>query len=308
MTAAPPPAERVAALGAPGARVDFAARALYPNADVQNIERFADIVRSVEGGRIEIAIAPVESSTAGRVPEVYQMLASMNLYIVGEHFGRLRHVLAAPSGAARKKAKGGAPADRLAALTLVCGAPDALALCRDGVAALAPKAAMVERSSAAEARAAALDAGPTAAALLSPEAAAAAGWTALTEADETPLEEHLRAATRYFLLARAPRTPTSEAEGAITTVLFQVRHTPGALAAALRVFADHALNLAKLETYLVSGNNVEPTFHVDVATARTAPAFVAALEELVEHVAFIKILGSYPASPLRSEIDGFLPV
>lgn len=296
-----PSAHRIAVLGAVGSRSERAARALYPNADIAAIARFSELVRSVERGRAEIAIAPVESSTSGRVAEVYQVLASMNLHIVGEHFAYLSHALAAP--AAAKAA--GSTSDRIAALETIYAAAEGAALGREPLETLAPGAELRlcsdERAAADAARAAQ---NGSAGALLSPQRIEEFSFDTLVD----PVEGRTGPATRYFLLAREPIAPTAADGPAVTTVLFQVRHTPGALAEALRVFAEHQLNLAKLETYLVSGNAKEPTFHVDVGASRSEPQFAAALDALIEHVAFIKILGSYPASPMRTDVDGFLPI
>ena len=49
----------------------------------------------VKTGKAKLAMIPIENSVAGRVADIHHLLPHSGLYIVGEHFERVRHQLLA---------------------------------------------------------------------------------------------------------------------------------------------------------------------------------------------------------------------
>jgi prephenate dehydratase len=65
----------------------------------------------------------------------------------------------------------------------------------------------------------------------------------------------------------------------------------------LKVFADRNINLVKLESRPIAGRPWEYAFYVDLEGSLEDPTIAAAIEEVRHVTDFLKILGSYPASP-----------
>ena len=86
---------------------------------------------------------------------------------------------------------------------------------------------------------------------------------------------------------------------AITTFVFQVRNLPGALYKALGGFATNGVNMQKLESYMLDGSFTSTQFYCDVAGHPEHSAVAKALEELRFFSRSVRILGVYPADPIR---------
>ena len=60
---------------------------------------FEDAIEAVRDGETDLAIIPVENSLHGRIADIHHLLPEAGLYIVGEHFHRVRHQLLGVKGA-----------------------------------------------------------------------------------------------------------------------------------------------------------------------------------------------------------------
>jgi prephenate dehydratase len=85
----------------------------------------------------------------------------------------------------------------------------------------------------------------------------------------------------------------------LTTFVFQVRNIPAALYKAMGGFATNGVNMTKLESYMVGGSFTATQFYADIEGHPDDPNVKLALDELAYFTDSIKILGVYPASPLR---------
>src|ERR1700693_5740924 len=92
-------AARVAFQGEPGAYANLAAREALPLALAIPRPTFEDAVGAVREGKADLAIIPVENSLHGRIADIHHLLPEAGLYIVGEHFHRVRHQLLGLKGA-----------------------------------------------------------------------------------------------------------------------------------------------------------------------------------------------------------------
>jgi prephenate dehydratase len=77
---------------------------------------------------------------------------------------------------------------------------------------------------------------------------------------------------------------------------------------ALAAFSERGINLTKLETYMASKERRKPTFYVDVGEHFYADRMISAIAQFKRHVEYWKVLGTYPASPQRGIVSGFLAV
>ena len=135
-----------------------------------------------------------------------------------------------------------------------------------------------------------------AAAVLSPRAAALFGLEVLAdEIGDLPGNR-----TRFLVLAgpgaavdrrcRPPREPRR------TTLVVAVRNEPGTLLAVLRVFAEHGLNMRKLESRPSRERAWEYVFWIELDGDAADPAMAAALDEPRAVTTMARVLGSYPSA------------
>src|ERR1700733_14259323 len=111
-------ATRVAFQGEPGAYANLAAREALPHALAVPRPTFDDAVEAVRAGETDLCIIPIENSLHGRIADIHHLLPDAGLYIVGEHFHRVRHQLLGVKGATQH------------GLTTVLSQGPALAQCR----------------------------------------------------------------------------------------------------------------------------------------------------------------------------------
>ena len=90
----------VAFQGEPGAYANLAARECL-RACAQPIPEptFDDAIGAVRDRDTDLAIIPIENSLHGRIADIHHLLPEAGLYIVGEHFHRVRHQLLGVKGA-----------------------------------------------------------------------------------------------------------------------------------------------------------------------------------------------------------------
>ena len=90
---------RVAFQGAAHAYSDAAARSTWPAAgstgDLTGYRTFREAADALLAGDADLAVLPIENTTAGSINEVYALLRSHELFIVGEETWKVDHCLAA---------------------------------------------------------------------------------------------------------------------------------------------------------------------------------------------------------------------
>ena len=102
----PKPSKRIIAFqGAPGANSELACREAYPTFDTMPCRDFEDALDAVTKGAAELAMIPIENSTAGRVADIHHLLPSSCLSIIAEYFLPVHHCLWGLPGADIKRAK-----------------------------------------------------------------------------------------------------------------------------------------------------------------------------------------------------------
>ena len=282
--------------GVPGSYTHQAAEELYPNAKLIGYNSIFDVVRNIEIGEVLAGVVPVENSTAGRVAELYQLLDIIDLSITAEHFIEIKHCLAAPNSA---------DLDNFDHISQVFSHKQALMQCRDWLSHHLPKAQIVPAANTADAaERISIEGDKRKAAICSKRAADLYGLNILQE-DIQDLERNY---TRFHVLQKDSAKSAEISKKAVTTVIFQVTHTPGALLNALSAIAQHGANIIKLETYMVTGMRAAPTFYVDIAVNRFSGKGEKVLSDLADVTSFLKVIGCYSASALRGDVTGFLPV
>ena len=280
-----PSALRVAYQGEPGANSHLACTEAYPDAEAVAYPTFEDALAAVKSDEVTYAMIPIENSVAGRVADIHHLLPNANLYIVGEHFLRVRHQLLAVKGAS------------LASVKRVLSHTQALGQCRRTLRQLG-LTPVPEADTAGSARIISEQGDPTLAAIASSLAAEIYGLDIL----KSDIEDETHNTTRFIVLAKDPDDAEPEDGPVITTFLFRVRNVPAALYKALGGFATNGVNMTKLESYQLEGTFNATMFHADIVGHPAERPVQLALEELSFFSTELRILGTYPASPYREEV------
>jgi chorismate mutase/prephenate dehydratase len=105
------------------------------------------------------------------------------------------------------------------------------------------------------------------------------------------IEDNPNNYTRFFILAKNDSPPTGTDK---TSIVFSVKHKPGALFDAVKEFADSKINLTKIESRPTRQKAWEYNFYLDFEGHRQDKLVKDTLDRLEKHTLFLKILGSYP--------------
>jgi prephenate dehydratase len=275
---------KVAYQGEPGAYSDEAVSALFPDAQAVGCATFRQTFEALEMGAVDAAVLPVENSSAGVVQEVSDLLwetraAAPGLRVVREHVQPVRHCLLGWPG----------PVER------ALSHPQALAQCDRYLHARQIRS-VAFHDTAGAARAVAEQRQPGTAAIASKAAATRYGLYVLAEAIQDDTENR----TRFVVVENGgPARPRDGQSGWKSSIAFVTAHRPGSLAHALDCFARRGVNLTRLDSRPMLGRPFEYRFYLDFSIngeASSAAQAEAALSDLEEASAEIKLFGTYPAS------------
>ncbi len=97
--------------------------------------------------------------------------------------------------------------------------------------------------------------------------------------------------TRFVVISETDAPPSGNDK---TSIIFSVKHAPGALYEALGIFAKRRINLTKIESRPTKKKPWEYTFYLDFEGHRTETKSADALRELKDKALFMKVLGSFP--------------
>ena len=127
----------------------------------------------------------------------------------------------------------------------------------------------------------------TSAAIGSLEAAKLYGMTIVSEGIETNPNNY----TRFVVLVRSDSQEIEKPSKA--SVILTVPDEPGALSECLSIFADHKLNMTKLESRPIHGKPWSYRFYIDIQIPEDKNQYKQALKEIKEKTSDFRILGEY---------------
>src|SRR5205807_789713 len=280
-------ARKVVFQGEPGSYSHLAAREALPHCEAIAAPTFEDAFAWIREGAVDLGLIPVENSLHGRIADIHYLLPDSPLYILGEHFLRVRHQLMAISGAT------------LSSITTVVSQEPALGQCRNIVRDLGLKR-QLWADTAGAARHVAEVKDRALAAVASKLAAEIHGLKIL----KSDVEDADHNVTRFIIMSREPEYARANGGPVITTIIFRVRNVPAALYKALGGFATNGVNLTKLESYQLEGSFNATQFFADMEGHPDERRMQHALEELGFYTSSMKILGAYPAHPFRQTLKG----
>lgn len=279
-----PVTNRISFQGDYGANSDMASRDMFPTMDPLPCQTFEDAFLAVENGEADLAMIPIENTIAGRVADIHHLLPESRLHIIGEYFMPIRFQLMVLPGVSRSE------------IRTVHSHIHALGQCRKIVRANGWKP-VVAGDTAGAAKLVA-ETGDRSMAALAPRLAADLYKLDIVAENVEDTENNV---TRFVVLSRDEKPIRREAEGdlIVTTFVFNVRNIPAALYKALGGFATNGINMTKLESYQIGGKFIATQFYADIDGHPDDANVKRALEELRFFSEKVRILGSYPAHPMR---------
>ena len=273
-------APKVAFQGERGAYGEIATLQYFHHVKLLPLKSFQDVFDAAESGKVEYIVVPLENSIEGSINEIYDLLLQTKMNVVGEIYQRVRHCLIANRGTKM--------------IRYVHSHPQALAQCRAYIQNkgfrpvptydTAGAAKMIKENKMADS-----------AAIASKRAAELYDMEILDEG----IEDRKNNYTRFFVLSPKKKNRGRSVSHDIgghdhkTSIIFSVRHVPGALFGILGEFAIRKINLTKIESRPTKETPWEYNFYVDFEGHLQNKAVREALLSIKPKTSYIKILGSY---------------
>ncbi len=265
---------RVAFSGIEGAFAHIAARRIFPSAECVPYPDFGSAYEAALSGECDLAVLPIENSTAGEVGQVIDRLFSGSLAVNAVYDFSITHHLMAPKGAT------------LASIREVVSHPQALAQCAPFIRMHGYKERTAENTALA-ARAVAEENDIGIAAIASEETAELYGLEVLCRhINETGLNT-----TRFAVLARSCAVDTAKDKHSI--LLFTVRNEAGSLAEAINIIGEHGYNMRCLRSRPMKELLWQYYFYVELEGDLYTDEGKRMLGELTRCCDRLKVLGSF---------------
>ncbi|MEW6408614.1 MAG: prephenate dehydratase [Nitrospirota bacterium] len=232
-----------------------------------------EVFDEVERENVDYGVVPIENSTEGVVSYTLDMFIDSGLKIAAEIMLEVVHNLLSKM-------------DRRDKIYKVYSNPQAMAQCRRWVENNLKNISIVEASSTAKAAEMAAD-DPSSGAIASELAAKIYGLNIL----ERRIEDNLNNYTRFLVISK--KYPGKSGKDK-TSIMFSIKDRVGALYSILRPFAEHQINLTKIESRPSKRKAWEYFFFVDMNGHIEDEDVRAAIDEVKDECLFLKVLGSYP--------------
>ena len=234
-----------------------------------------EVFRAVESGAVNFGMVPVENSTEGAIGRTLDLLLQSPLKVCGEVMLAVHQCLLV---------KGCALGD----IQTVYSHPQSFGQCQNWLNANLAHAARIQVASNAEAARLAAEQ-PSSAAIAGSQAAVHFGLSVCAE----NIEDDAKNTTRFLVIGNQDVAPSGKDK---TSLVMSAPNRPGAVHDLLAPLAKHGVSMTKLESRPARSGLWEYVFFLDVEGHQSDAKVVAALVELKQVAAFVKVLGSYPVA------------
>lgn len=272
---------RVAYQGVEGSFSHLTAQRHYRNVEggvlLTGYESFREAADSVRTGANDVALLPIENSTAGSINETYDLLTEEGLVINAEAISRVSHCLLALPGARKQD------------IRVILSHPQALLQCGEFLRSTPFMRPQAVFDTAGAARQVKEGNDPTFAAIASESAARVFGLEVL----ERNIQNQMGNYTRFVEVAREAGTCPPD-RPCKTSVLLATGHQPGDLGEVLREFSKRSINLTKLESRPVPDRPFQYRFYLDFEGHASSEPVSEALAAILPRARELRILGTYP--------------
>jgi 3-deoxy-7-phosphoheptulonate synthase len=241
---------------------------------LQTASSFREVFDLVDREQAAFGILPLENSLTGSFHENYDLLLDYDFTIVGELTLRVKHNLIGHENTVLEK------------IRRIYSHPQVFRQCKAFLAAHPDWERIACQDTASCVARVKENNDPEEAAIAGDEAARLYRMVVLKEG----VEMNPRNFTRFVVISKNGTLPGLKNK---TSLIYSVSDRPGSLFETLRVFAEHSINLVKLESRPIHDRPWEYLFYVDVDMDLSAEANRHLLEQLRDKTEYFKFLGSY---------------
>lgn len=264
---------RIACQGTSGSYSHLASSEVFPDSYCVPVQTFEDSVTMLLKGDCDLALLPLENTTAGTVNDVYDLITKNSIYIVKAVSVPIHHKLVVLPGAGISK------------IRTVLSHPQALAQCSNYIRNKGWTQIAVENTAFAAQKMVEIN-DPSYCAIASSEAAMINNLKIYD--DDICDSEHNQ--TRFVALSKKF---IIEDNADRISLSFKLPHQSGSLASVLNVFAERGLNMTKIQSRPVPERPWEYSFWVDLSARKGDENVLLALYQLSKELPFLQILGWY---------------
>lgn len=274
----------IAYLGPAWTYAHIAARFMFGNqVEYKPFSTIVDVFDAVSRNVCSLAVVPIENSLEGSIGVTMDFLFDYDLFIVRESYVAMEYVLAVADPASPR-------------ITEVYAHPRAMNQCRRWLSEHIGDVNYVECASTAEAaRICSENRASGKAALCNLFAAHYYGLSVVAQ----NIADYPGAVTRFVALGRTRTEPTGDDK---TSIVFGIYHRPGMLHKALQPFAEHGVNLSRIESRPNRRIPSHYLFFADLEGHQDDEPVRKALSDMEQTVSVMKILGSYPKASIEEPV------
>ena len=264
----------VACQGVDGAYSQLAAEKILKRPNITFYRNFEGVFQAVESGTCEYGVLPIENSSAGTVNAVYDLMMEHDFHIVRTYRLKVDHNVLANEGAT------------LEGITEIYSHQQAINQCARYLEGM-PHVKVTPVTNTAEAARMVAESGRTDVAALSSRACASLYGLSVLARQVNDSDNNY---TRFACITKDLQV----FPGADRTSLMMVApHEPGALYKVLARFYALDINLTKLQSRPILGQDFEFMFYFDLDASVYSPEFASLVCELEDFCDDFKYLGTY---------------
>ena len=264
----------VACQGVDGAYSQLAAEKIFKRPNITFYRNFEGVFQAVESGTCEYGVLPIENSSAGTVNAVYDLMMEHDFHIVRTYRLKVDHNVLANEGAT------------LEGITEIYSHQQAINQCARYLEGM-PHVKVTPVTNTAEAARMVAESGRTDVSALSSRACASLYGLSVLARQVNDSDNNY---TRFACITKDLQV----FPGADRTSLMMVApHEPGALYKVLARFYALDINLTKLQSRPILGQDFEFMFYFDLDASVYSPEFASLVCELEDFCDDFKYLGTY---------------
>jgi len=269
--------KRISFQGERGAYSEAAATAFFAD-KIETIPcaTFAEVLKNTEDDKSDYSILPIENSLEGSVGESNDLLLGINLNAIGEIYYRIRHCLIGTGS--------------IGDIDTVYSHTQALGQCRQFIQEHSLKTIPCYDTAGSVKIIMDLNK-KNIACIASKRAAEIYDISIIQEGIENNQNNY----TRFLVFSKINNDKT---ENSKTSIVFSVKHEPGALYRIINEFYQYKVNLTKIESRPNKDTPWEYNFYVDFEGHQDNSSIKEMVQKLRDNTSFLKILGSYPIARL----------
>ena len=269
-----PKSATIACQGIKGAYSQIACNKIFSNAQIEYFQSFSDVFSAIDNGICEYGILPIENCLYGSVNQVYDLMKYHKFYITKSIKLKINHTLLAKNGT------------KLSEITDVFSHEQAIGQCSDFFKEHPEINVHICENTAIAAQIVAKSDSPYIASISSPECAKYYGLNIVCNSIANSDNNY----TRFICISKNLEIyPSSDK----ISLVLKAPHKPGALFSLISRFATLGLNITKLESRPIIGEDFEYMFYFDVEASVFDEKVLALISELCGEGGYATFLGSY---------------